>query len=102
MDCLIRHRDSEANLVKVRFWNSSYLGLGTQKDVLEKFENSLTDLNPSKMIQVSMDGPSFNLKFVECLSNLRESKGLPGLIDIGVCQLHAMHGAFQTGAVKST
>ena len=24
MDCLIRYWDSEANLVKVQFWNSSY------------------------------------------------------------------------------
>ena len=30
MDCLIRYWDSKANLVKVRFWNSSYLVFGTQ------------------------------------------------------------------------
>ena len=48
MDCLI-------NLVKVPFWNSSYIGHGTHKDVLEKFEDSLAGLNPSKMIQISMD-----------------------------------------------
>ena len=68
---------------------------------MEKFENFLTGLNPSKMIQVSMDRPSVNLKFLESLCNLRESERLPGLIDIDLCQLHAMHGAFQTGAVKS-
>ena len=72
------------------------------KDVLKKFENSLTGLNPSKMIQVSVDGPSVNLKFLESLCNLRESEGLPGLIDIGVCQQDAIDGAFQTGVVKST
>ena len=38
-----------------------------------------------------MDGPSVNVKFLESLWNL---KGLPGLIDIGVSQLHRMHGAF--------
>ena len=41
MNCFIRYWDSEANLVKIRFWNSSYLGHGTHKDILEKFENSL-------------------------------------------------------------
>ena len=55
MDCLIRYWDSEANLVKVRFGNSSYYGHGTHEDVLRKFENSLAGLNPSKMIQISMD-----------------------------------------------
>ena len=49
-----------------------------------------------------MDGPSVNLKFLQSLCNLRESEGLSGLIDIGVCQLYVMHGVFQTGAVKST
>ena len=77
------------------------LGHGTHKDVLEKFENSLTDLNPPKMIQISMDGPSFNLKFLESLCNLRKNEGLPGLIHIAVCELHTIHGAFETGAVKS-
>ena len=67
MDYLIRYWDSEANLVKVWFWKSSYLDHGTHQDVLEKFENSLTGLNPSEVIQVSMDGPSANLKFLESL-----------------------------------
>ena len=49
MDCLIRYWDSETNMVKVWFWNSSYLDQRTHKDVLEKFENSLAGLNPSKM-----------------------------------------------------
>ena len=71
MDCLIRYRDSEANLIEIRFCNSSYLGHGTHKDVLEKFENSLAGLNPSKMIQVFMEEPSVNLKFLESLCNLR-------------------------------
>ena len=67
MDCVIRYWDSEANVVKVQFWNSSYLGHRIHKDVLEKFKNSLAGLNPSKMIQVSMDGPSVSLKFLESL-----------------------------------
>ena len=49
-----------------------------------------------------MDGSSVNLEFLESLCNLRESEGLPGLIDICVCQMHSMHGVFQTGTVKST
>ena len=91
MDFSIRYWDSEANLVKVWFWSFSCLGYITHKDVLEKVENSLTGLDPSKMIQVSMDEPSVNYKFLELLCNLRESKGLHGLIDIGVCQRHTMH-----------
>ena len=43
-----------------------------------------------------------SFKFLESLCNLKESKRLHVLIDIGVCQLHTMHEAFKTGAVKST
>ena len=76
IDCLIRYWDSGTNLAKVEFWNSSYLGHRTHKDVSEKFENSLIGPNTSKMIQVSMDGSSVNLEFLESLCNLRESEGL--------------------------
>ena len=93
MDRLIRYWDSETNLVKIWPWYSSYLGHRTQKDVLEKFENSLTGLNPSKMIQVFMDEQSVDLKLLQFLCSLQESERCPGLIDVGVCQLYAMHGA---------
>ena len=43
-----------------------------------------------------------SFKFLELLCNLKESKRLHVLIDIGVCQLHTMHEAFKTGAVKLT
>ena len=48
-----------------------------------------------------MDGPKVNLKFYsvfteKCLDGIFHS-----LIDIGVCSLHVIHGAFKTGAEKS-
>ena len=58
----------------VQFWNSSYLRLWTHKDVLGKLENSLTGLNPSKMIQVSIDRPSGNVKFLESVQFKRERR----------------------------
>ena len=54
-------------MVKVRFWNSSYLGHTTHKDLLEGCNSSVSDLDLSKMIQLSMDGPN-NWKFAQTLS----------------------------------
>ena len=48
------------------------------------------------MIQVSMDGPSVNLKFLEVLKKSREESDLPQLIDIPV------HGAFKTEAESTS
>ena len=68
MDILLRYWDNIAKMVKVRFWNSSYLGHATHKDLLEGFNSSVSDLDLSKMMQLSMDGPNVNWKFGRTLS----------------------------------
>ena len=51
MDYLLRYWDNIAKMVKVRCWNSSYLGHTTHKDLLEGFNSSVSNLDLSKMIQ---------------------------------------------------
>ena len=60
MDFLLRYWDNVAKMVKYQFWNSSYLGHATHKDLLEGFDSSVPDLDLSKMIQLLMDGPNVN------------------------------------------
>ena len=48
------------------------------------------------MLQVSMDGPSTNVKCSKELSEYRCKCELNPLIDIGTCGLHIVHGAFKT------
>ena len=47
-----------------------------------------------------MGGPSVNWKFYEKLIESREISGLIGLINIGSCGLHVVHGAFKSGAMS--
>ena len=54
-------------------------------------------LNIKNLKQISMDGPNVNWKFFECFANKRESEELPGLINIGSCNLHILNNAFKTG-----
>ena len=98
MDILLRYWDN-ITTVKVRFSNSSYLGYTTHKDLLEGFNSSVSDLDLSKIIQLSMDGPNVNWKFARTLSKDRTENGLSDLIDIGSCPLHIINGAFQTGSM---
>ena len=98
MDILLRYWDN-ITTVKVRFSNSSYLGYTTHKDLLEGFNSSVSDLDLSKIIQLSMDEPNVNWKFARTLSKDRTENGLSDLIDIGSCPLHIINGAFQTGSM---
>jgi len=43
-----------------------------------------------------MDGPSVNWKFLESLRESRDGDDRK-LLDIGLCGLHVLHGALQTG-----
>ena len=74
MDILLRYWDNIAKLVKVRFWNLSYLEHATHKDLLEGFNSSVSDLDLSKMIQLLMDGPNINWKFIRTLSKKQDWK----------------------------
>ena len=102
MDILLRYWDNIAKMVKVRFWNSSYLGHATHKDLLEGFNSSVSDLDLSKMIQLLMGRPNVNWKFARTLSKDRTENGLSDLIDIGSCPLYVINGAFQTGSMASS
>ena len=98
MDLLIRYWDESTNKVRVQFWDSQYLGHSTHLDLVTKFDSSLGSLSAEKILQISMDGPSVNVKFLKVVSDNRAQAELPQVIDIGTCPLHVLHGAFQTGA----
>ena len=47
---------------------------------------------------MSADGPSVNLMFLDLVNENSSGDGLPGLISIGTCGAHTIHGALQHGA----
>ena len=98
MDVHIRFWDETQRNVATRYFASAFLGHARAPDLLEKFKGVFNEKSLSKLIQVSMDGPSVNWKFIDELSNddafgSDESE----LLEIGSCGLHVVHGAFQTG-----
>ena len=95
MDLVIRFWNFTQNKIQVRFWNSVYFGHGTHVDLLKNFTDDLEGFDFSKMIQVSRDGPSVNLKFLEVLKKSREESDLPKVIDIGSCNLHVVYGPLE-------
>ena len=56
MDFFMRYWDNNARKVKVRFFDSRFLGHTTHQDLLHNFDDALKDVDSSKVLQVSMDG----------------------------------------------
>ena len=71
--------------------------------MLGKLKAGLSKLNARNMLQISMDGPSTNWKFLDLLVQDREESepNIPSLINVGSCGLHIVHGAFKYGATKA-
>jgi len=98
MDIVVRFWDDCGNIVVTRYLTSVFLGHATAKDLEEKFKQGLAGVNLHKVVQISMDGPSVNWKFLESFSaNTRPDASDPKLFDLGSCGLHVVHGAFQSG-----
>ena len=102
MDLYLRFWDSELNKVVSRYFDSVFLG-HTKADLLGNFKQCLLNLNMANLLQVSMDGPNTNWKFYNNFVQDREKSDLdiPGLLNIGSCGLHVVHGAFKQGASKT-
>ena len=101
MDLLIRYWNEEKMQVEERFLDSSFMGHCTNHDLKNHFNERISDLNLNKILQVSMNARSVNVKFHRDVESNREELELPKFIDIGSCSLHTIHGAFKTG-VEST
>ena len=104
MDLLLRYWDDDKREVITRYFGSEFLGHNRADDLKDKFTQGLESLNQKNMIQISMDGPSVNLKFYDEVVKHREETelGIPQLIYLGSCSLHVVHGAFKTGAQATT
>ena len=51
---------------------------------------------------MSMDGPNANWKMLNKITEERCSvEHYPGLINVGACKFHAVHGAFRSGMIKT-
>ena len=51
--------------------------------------------------QMTMDGPTANMKFLQEFSAKFMNENYHSLVDSGTCSRHIVHGAFGTGARKS-
>ena len=77
------------------------MGYATAADMLTHLKNGMALLNPSSLVQISMDGPNVNMKFYHNLFQERKGEELSDLLNIGSCSLHVVHGRFEKRAKES-
>ena len=77
------------------------MGHATTADVLTHLKNGMALLNPSSLVQISMDGPKVNWKFYRNIFQERKGEELTDLLNIGSCSLHVAHVSFEKGAKES-
>jgi len=104
MDLVVRFWNQEKNEVATRYLTSIFLGHATSDDLLQAFTSALSrqNLYIKRMLQVSMDGPNVNLKFLRELKMYLKTETVaddPELLDIGTCSLHVVHGAYKTAQI---
>lgn len=98
MDLLVRFWDILSIQIKLHYWDSNFIGQSTATDVFNNFLGGTKNIDESKMIQVSMDGPSTNRKFSELLIAYKADQNLSNLKNIGSCSIHVLLGVFRSGA----
>ena len=63
MDLMLRYFDLTENRVKVRYWDSLFLGHACHQDLLNSFYDTINNLGPNRLFQISMDGASVKMTF---------------------------------------
>ena len=101
MDLLIHYWDNDRDRVCSYYMGSEFMGRSTADDVLETFQNGTSEVNKSKVMLVSYDGPNVYLAFLKKYASVREEKELDPIMDLGTCGLHLVHGSVKVGAKAS-
>lgn len=101
MDLQVRFWDDTLKQVRTRYLSSTFLQRPNAKNLLDCLLEELKKFSPSKLLQLSMDGPNVNWNVFELLKEERSKQEYPQLVNIGSCGLHIVHGAFKT-AIQSS
>ena len=82
-------------------FNSKFLGKAAAQNIYKKFDKCISELDESKLWQVSSDGLNVNLVFFGLLNEHRSDNELSRLINIGTCGLHTIHNSKKHGENSS-
>ena len=97
----IRYWDNDADRVCTRYMGSEFMGYSIADDVLDIFQNGISEADESKVMLISSDRPNVNIAVLKKYASLREEKELDPFIELGTCGLHVVHSSMKAGAKAS-
>ena len=74
MDVVIRYWNNTENVVSTSYFGSAFMGHATSDDLLKSFKSAIAELPMSSVMQMSMHGPSVNIKFIDRLRKSRDEE----------------------------
>lgn len=93
--------NAASNRAETRYLCSLFLPHSRINDLLAAFKDATISLDGSKILQVAMTGPYVNWNYLKAVGDYREENGQPKLINIGNCDIQAIHEAFKLGSKKT-
>ncbi|KAJ8672178.1 hypothetical protein QAD02_003437 [Eretmocerus hayati] len=96
MDIHVKYWNERTNQAETRYYDSCFLGHTRSCDLLSALVKCISALDRDDILQFEMDGPHFNCKFYD-----EYKADHPGLLELGSCGLHVVHGAFKDGMVAT-
>ena len=98
MDVWVRFYDEDNDKMCTRYFGSQFLDKATATDLKFHLNKAMEKLDLSKLLQISMDGPSVNLKlhWEFAAERSEEYPTATNLFDIRVFSLHVIQGSFST------
>lgn len=97
MDIQIRFWNNSSNLACTRYLDSQYLHRPNADNLVKALNDSLVNLDTTRMIHLSMDGPNTNWKVLKSIQNSRQENEQASLVNLQSCGLHVVSGALQNG-----
>ena len=78
---------------------SKYMAHSTTDDVLEIFQNGISEVDKSKVMQVLSDRlVFFNVAFMKKSASVQAEKEIDSFVDLGTCRLLVVQGSIKAGA----
>ena len=101
MDLSVRYWDVNTNKVMSKYFNSKFFLCANANNISNGIVEGIGELQFSKCIHLSMDGPSTNWSVMEKVMERRKGDNLPPLENIGSCGLHSVSGSLGIGLKSS-
>ena len=102
IDVAVRFWNDKLAFAKTKYFDSQCLRRANAQNLFDSLYESMSELEKSKLLQLSMDGPSVDWNVLDLLDDQLVSDNFSKILNTGSCCQHTVHGSLKSGFQKST